>query len=79
MPTGRFDASAAVIDDKLYIIGGFTMEFPIDRFTLNAIYKYKAVDEQYTPFGYGTGPLRLRLSRLKSVIILQATFLWISL
>jgi hypothetical protein len=29
---------------------------PLDRFTLNALYTYSAVNEQYTPFGYGTVP-----------------------
>jgi N-acetylneuraminic acid mutarotase len=56
MPTGRFSASVAVLDDLLYVIGGFTLEFPTDRFTLNPSYTYKAVNEQYTPFGYGTAP-----------------------
>jgi N-acetylneuraminic acid mutarotase len=56
VPTGRFDASVAVLNDKLYVIGGFNLEFPTDRFTLNALYTYSAVNEQYTPFGYGTVP-----------------------
>ena len=56
VPTGRFDASAAVVNDKLYVIGGFNLEYPTDRFTLNAKYIYSAVNEQYTPFGYGTVP-----------------------
>ncbi len=54
IPTGRFSASVAVVNDQLYLIGGFTTEFPTDRFTLNPSYKFKAVNEQYTPFGYGT-------------------------
>ena len=56
VPTGRFHASAAVVNDKLYVIGGFNLEYPTDRFTLNAKYIYSAVNEQYTPFGYGTVP-----------------------
>jgi N-acetylneuraminic acid mutarotase len=56
MPTGRFSASVAVVDDFLYVIGGYTLEFPTARFTLNPSYKFKAVNEQYTPFGYGTVP-----------------------
>jgi hypothetical protein len=54
MPTGRFCASVAVVDDLLYVIGGFTIEFRTDIFTLNPIYTYSAVNQQYTPFGYGT-------------------------
>ena len=44
------------MNDKLYVIGGFNLEYPTDRFTLNAPYTYSAVNEQYTPFGYGTVP-----------------------
>jgi N-acetylneuraminic acid mutarotase len=54
---GRYSASVAVVDDLLYVIGGFTTEFRTDRFTLNPIYTYSAVNQQYTPFGYGTVPL----------------------
>lgn len=57
MPTGRYSAGVAVVDDLLYVIGGFTIEFPTDRFTLNPSYHFKAVNEQYTPIGYGTVPL----------------------
>jgi hypothetical protein len=56
IPTGRYDASAAVVNDKVYLIGGFTMEFPTDRFTLNAQYTYSALNEQYTPLGFGNVP-----------------------
>ena len=54
VPTDRFSASTAVVDDLLYVIGGYSLEFPNDKFTLNAEYEFKAVNEQYTPFGYGT-------------------------
>jgi N-acetylneuraminic acid mutarotase len=56
IPTGRFDASVTVVDDLLYVIGGFTIEFPTDKFTPNPIYTFSAVNQQYTPFGYGTAP-----------------------
>ena len=56
MRTGRFSASVAVVDDLLYLIGGFSLEFPADQFTLNAAYNFKVVNEQYTPIGYGTVP-----------------------
>jgi N-acetylneuraminic acid mutarotase len=61
MPTGRFDASVAVVNDRLYVIGGFTLEFPPDRFTLNPSYMFSAVNEQYTPIGYGTVPPTLHV------------------
>jgi N-acetylneuraminic acid mutarotase len=54
MPIGRYDAGVAVVDDLLYVIGGFTTEFRTDRFTPNPIYIYSTVNQQYTPFGYGT-------------------------
>jgi hypothetical protein len=57
MPTGRYSASVAVVDDLVYVIGGFTTEFRTDRFTLNPIYTYSVMNQQYTPFGYGTVPL----------------------
>ena len=57
IPTGRYSASVAVVDDLVYVIGGFTTEFRTDRLTLNPIYTYSAVNQQYTPFGYGTVPL----------------------
>lgn len=56
MPTGRYSASVAVVGDLLYVIGGFNIEFPTDRFTLNPSYHFKAINEQYTPIGYGTVP-----------------------
>jgi N-acetylneuraminic acid mutarotase len=56
VPTGRYSAGVAVVDDRLYVIGGFTLEFPTDRFTLNPSYIYSAVNEQYIPIGYGAPP-----------------------
>jgi len=52
MPTGRFDPGVAVVNDMLYVIGGFTIAFPTDKFTLNPSITYSAVNEQYTPIGY---------------------------
>jgi hypothetical protein len=54
IPTGRYSASVAVVDDLLYVIGGFTIEFPTDGFHANPSYTYSTVNEQYTPFGFGT-------------------------
>jgi N-acetylneuraminic acid mutarotase len=56
VPKGRNGAAVAVIDDLLYVIGGFTAEFRTDIVTLNQIYTYSHVNQQYTPFGYGTVP-----------------------
>jgi hypothetical protein len=57
IPTGRYDASVAVVDDLLYVIGGFTIEFPNDSFTLNPSYTFSALNQQYTPIGYESGPM----------------------
>jgi N-acetylneuraminic acid mutarotase len=56
VPTGRFDANVAVVNDKLYLIGGFTIEFSTGRFNPNPIYTYSSASQEYTPFGYGTVP-----------------------
>jgi N-acetylneuraminic acid mutarotase len=56
MPTERYSAGVAVVDDRLYVIGGFTIEFPTDRFTLNPSYTYSTMNQEYTPPGYGTIP-----------------------
>ena len=52
MPTGRFDAGVAVVNDMLFVIGGFTTEYRTDSFTLNPSITYSAVNEQYIPIGY---------------------------
>ena len=52
MPTGRFDAGVAVVNDTLYVIGGFTIKFSSDRFTLNPSITYSTVNEQYIPIGH---------------------------
>jgi N-acetylneuraminic acid mutarotase len=55
-PAGRYGAGVAVVDDLLYVIGGFTTTFRTDRFTLNPIYTYSHANQQYTPFDYGVVP-----------------------
>ena len=56
VPEGRRGEAVAVVDDLLYVIGGFTPDFRTDRFTINPIYTYSHVNQQYTPLGYGTVP-----------------------
>jgi len=53
LPTKRGGAAVAVVNDMLYVIGGKTYDFayPDDTFGVSA--KAYAVNEQYTPFGYG--------------------------
>jgi N-acetylneuraminic acid mutarotase len=46
-PTSRYNFGVAVANDTLYVIGGHTYSFPGD-------YAPIAVNEQYTPIGYGT-------------------------
>jgi N-acetylneuraminic acid mutarotase len=48
MPTQRRFFNVAVVNDKLYVIGG---QFATEN---NESYVYKAENEQYTPIGYGT-------------------------
>jgi hypothetical protein len=47
LPTRRFNFGVAVVNDRLYAIGGHTYEFPGD-------YAPLALNEQYTPLGYGS-------------------------
>ena len=57
IPTTRSDFGVAVVNDVLYVVGGYTLVYP-DKgegpYTPNLI-QY-AINEQYTPFGYGTAP-----------------------
>jgi N-acetylneuraminic acid mutarotase len=53
IPTDRVGFGVAVVNDLLYVIGGFTETF--DMFWNSNITLY-ATNEQYTPFGYGTVP-----------------------
>lgn len=56
MPTGRYSVGVAVVDDLLYVIGGFTTQFSSEGFNLNPTYAFSNLNQQYTPIGYGTVP-----------------------
>lgn len=53
LPTERKGFGVAVVNDILYVIGGFTETF--DMFWNSHVTLY-ATNEEYTPFGYGTVP-----------------------
>jgi len=57
LPTGQVDAAVAIIDDVIYVIGGYraTYRDVYDWVYGPQIAKY-ATNDQYTPFGYGTTP-----------------------
>ena len=58
IPTRRSGFAAAIVNDMLYVIGGFTQvysDFPDDWMYGPSVTLY-ATNEQYTPFGYGTIP-----------------------
>lgn len=48
MPTGRFDAGLAAVDDKLYVIGGYSYGAR-SGLSLNLPIIYSQANEQYTP------------------------------
>jgi len=52
MPTPRLDFGAAIVDDILYIIGGYTYDIGYPYAT-----KVSALVEAYVPFGYRTIPV----------------------
>ncbi len=49
VPTNRLNFGVAVVDDKLYAIGGYV-------YNVLGFIAPSAVNEQYTPFGYGAVP-----------------------
>jgi N-acetylneuraminic acid mutarotase len=67
LPTKRGGAAVAVVNDMLYVIGGKTYDFayPDDTFGVSA--KAYAVNEQYTPFGYGTIPPVVQVVSLENM------------
>jgi N-acetylneuraminic acid mutarotase len=63
VPTKRQGFGVAVVDDVLYVVGGYTVYYP-DWFSYSVtggiITRYATV-ERYTPFGYGTVPPDVRI------------------
>jgi N-acetylneuraminic acid mutarotase len=60
VPTSRSDFAVAVVNDRLYAIGGITVEFAgLSRHVETGemyITTFYATNEEYTPVGYGTVP-----------------------
>ena len=54
MPNGRFSAGVAVVNDLLFVIGGYTNEYPDEGFTLNTKISYSNLTQRYTPIDYGS-------------------------
>ena len=63
MPTDRIAFGVAVVDDVVYVIGGFSTNSPLTPYALN---------EQYVPIGYSAshGALWVSLTVIVSVVIL---------
>jgi hypothetical protein len=55
VPTGRMNFAVAVVDDRLYAIGGLTHTYSLGL-SLGITVNFHATNERYTPFGYGTVP-----------------------
>lgn len=62
MPNGRYSVGIAVVDDLLYVIGGYTTSFRTDKFDLNSIITFSSLNQQYTPIGYGTVPPKISIT-----------------
>jgi hypothetical protein len=67
MPTARYDAGAAVFNDKIFVVGG----------SLNSAFveEHTGVVEVYTPFGYSEEPLTTAVSEESSLIILTTAII----
>jgi hypothetical protein len=69
MPTSRGEFNLAVLNDKLYAIGGATVSGEYLPGFTGYSYKtnYFATVEEYTPFGYGTVPPTISIDSLRSI------------
>jgi N-acetylneuraminic acid mutarotase len=57
LPTGQIDAAVAVVDDMIYVIGGYRATYrDINDWVYGPQITEYATNDQYTPFGYGTVP-----------------------
>ena len=61
MPTGRYDVGIVVVDDLLYVIGGYSTQFSSKGFNPNPTYVYSTLNQQYIPIGYGTFPPQISI------------------
>ena len=61
MQSGRYSVGVGVIDDLLYIVGGYTTAFRTDKFDLNPIITFSSLSQQYTPIGYGNVPAKISI------------------
>ena len=52
--TNRVNFGVAVLNDKLYVVGGSSYYYPYPFDDNNYVITQSAANEQYTPFGYGT-------------------------
>jgi N-acetylneuraminic acid mutarotase len=52
-PTNRIDFGIAVVNDKLYAIGGYTNHYPVPFSDSNRNVRLSALNEQHTPADYG--------------------------
>jgi hypothetical protein len=50
-----------VLDDLLYVIGGFSTQFSSEGFNPNPTYVYSTLNQQYIPIGYGTFPPKISI------------------
>jgi hypothetical protein len=68
IPTERNSFAVAVVDDLIYVIGGWTIIFSIPTTNANptSITTMYATVERYTPFGYGSVPPVVSVDSLKS-------------
>jgi N-acetylneuraminic acid mutarotase len=55
MPTSRLSFAVAVVNDRLYAIGGYIRTYP-ELYSFGDIITRYTTNEQYTPFRYGTVP-----------------------